>query len=286
MQDIFFSLSIGLGIMFAYGLSSPLSKPLVKRYGPPQAAYLRGLTVAFAALITAIPFIPGIHNWHMLPAAVALGIFGYFPLLSFFTALKKSPVGLVTPIAETSLLVIVLLSFSLLHLQIRPLQWLAIGLLIGASLTISLHPKHLSKRSAKLYAGIPFAVMTSLGWGVYFFLLVPIAKELGPWVTTAVTETSLLLTATAYLRLKNRLPKFRHALSKDAVVPGLLIFSGSLLFSIGSKYANPEIFIPPSQSTAVVATVAGMLLYRERLRTRERLATAVMCFGVLLLSFQ
>lgn len=278
------SIALGLGAMIGIGLASALSKPLSEKYGAVHTIFIRQILIASALVVLALPAFGQVRNWQALPWVIALGVFGYLPLVAFFTALKLSPVGLVAPIAGASPFITVLLNSYFLHIPMRPLQGVAIGIIIAANIAISLRSKNLQDHNPAHYQGVPFAILACLGWGIFFFLYAQSARELGPWVAPAINEAIILLVAGAHtLALKNSY-SLRQSLQRSVIIPALLISVGSLFFTFGAKYAQPSIFMPIAQSTAAVGVLAGVWLYQEHLSLQQRLATVVMIVGVAILA--
>ena len=64
----------------------------------------------------------------------------------------------------------------------------------------------------------------------------------------------------------------------------VLLAVGTAAFTVGARYGNPGIVATLSNSNALVATVLGTVLYRERLTRREQACAAVLLLGVALIT--
>ncbi len=267
--------------MVTYGMALALSKPIAERYGTAQMAFLRGITIVVALTAAALPHITSSLQWHQALLALALGIAGYLPVLAFTHGLRRSPVGIMAPIAGTSSLVTILLAFIFLQVSLQPLQWLAIALVIGANIALSVDVKNW-RQSRLLHAasGIPYAALAALGWGLFLFLLVPLSKSLGPWLAALLVELGVTLAAGLHIALRKQSVLFADALRPAVVVNGLLLAAGTVAYTVGVTYFNIPIVAALSNATALVATICGIVLFHEKLHAKERIASVVMIAGI------
>lgn len=283
---LFASVMLGLISMLAFGLANVFSKPLSRKYGPAQLLYLRGFTVVIVLALAASPSIGNLsHIWAVL-GALGLGMAGYLPVLAFTKGVKESPLGVVAPIAGTAALITVVLSVMFLGVQISAVQWIAIGLVIVANITISVDVKNW--RSSKVFrkgSGVPYALAASLGWGLFFFLLVPLTDALGPWLAALLTELGVVIAAGLHIRLKKMPVRIRDAFVPSVASNGLLICAGILAFTVGVRYFSVPIVATLSNSTALVSTVLGVTLFHEHLSKSDRIAGAIMIAGIAALTF-
>ena len=242
----------------------------------------RQIYIVGFCLLLALPFLSAVQNWQMFLLGVLAGAVGFLPLLSFFKALERSPIGIVEPIVSTAPVVSVVLSLVFLHTSISLLQWVAIGIIVIANVLISLSLNNSDNKNWR--AGIPYALFTMVGWGVYFFLLIPISKALGPWVTPLATEGGVLISSLLFLLVTKQLPKIHQITDLRIVVPAACIFIATVAYALASTFALPGIFSSLSQSSGIIAIIAGAFIFHEKLGQRQRILTGVMIVGVLLLS--
>lgn len=283
---IFASVLLGLVSMIAFGLANVFSKPLAKTYGSAQLLFERGFAVV---VILGLVSIPTMHNllygWAAL-GALALGMAGYLPVLAFTKGVKESPLGVVTPIAGTAALITVLLSVLLLGVQINSAQWAAIVVVVAANIAVSVDIKNWrSSRVLHKGSGVPYAIIASLGWGVFFFALVPLADTLGPWLAAFLTELGVVVAAGLHILVAKAPIRFRDALAPSVVGNGVMICVGTLAYTIGVRYCNVPIVATLSNSTAIISTALGVILYQEHVKRIDRIAGTIMIVGIAALTF-
>lgn len=282
---IWLSVLFGLISMAAYGSANAYSKPLSKEHGPAQTLFLRGFTISFMLGLLAIPSFHYLHNWQTALAALLIGAVGYLPVLAFTHGIKESPIGVVAPIAGTSPLITVLLSFLFLAVSLHTLQWFAVIVVITANIAVSINLKNWRQSALfKRSSGIPFALVASLGWGIFFFLLVPISKTLGPWLVAFLVETGVTVAAGLHLILSGQNVRLKAALRPAIILNGLLICIGTLCYTAGVRYFNIGIVAALSNTTAVMASILGVYLFHEKLRLKERVASFIMILGIVVIS--
>jgi drug/metabolite transporter (DMT)-like permease len=282
---ILFSVLIGVLSALAYGSANAFSQPLSKKYGASVTLFLRGVTIVPVLGVASLLYGHYPAHWLIAILALALGMVGYLPVLAFTHAIKESPIGIVAPIAGTSPLVTVLLSFIFLGLKLHPAQWAAIIAIIVASIAISFNVKNWRETKAnQLSQGVVFAVLASLGWGLFFFLLILVTRHINSILAAFLIELGVTGGAGVHSKLSGRSLNMVNAKDKHIIVNGLLICVGTVAFTLGVKYYNVGIVAALSNSTAIVASILGVYLYHERLKTKERLAAAFMIAGVIVIS--
>ena len=283
-MTLFFSILIGLLSMVSYSLAGALSKPLSHKLGVAQILFLRGSAVIVLLGIATFTSFHYFQHWITVLLTIGLGMAGYLPVLAFTKGIKNSPLGIVSPIASTSPLITVFLSFLFLKIQIRPLQWVAILLVILTNIVVSIDLKNW--RQSKLFqksSGIPYALMAALGWGLCFFLLVPATKILSPLLAAFLLEVGVTIAAGLHIKLSSQKVEFKNALSPSVMFNGILIGIGTVAFTVGVQYFNIGIIQVLSNSGALATTLLGAYLYHERLHLKERIATIMMVAGVIAL---
>lgn len=284
-MDIFFAALIGSLSAIAYGMANAFSRPLSQRLGTAQTLFLRGFTVTLILALISIPYYHNFADWPIILAALGLGIAGYLPLVAFTHAIKESPIGIIAPIAGTSPLITVILSFIFLNVVLDPAQWIAIVLIILASIAVSIDLKNWRQSNfLKVSSGIPFAAAAAFGWGIFFFLLVLVTRRISPLLAAFIVEVGVTVAAGIHLKLTSQTVTISDALKPALIKNGILICIGTLAFTIGVRYFNVGIVAALSNSTAIVSSLLGVYLFKERLKSSERIATGVMITSVAALS--
>ncbi|HUC89952.1 MAG TPA: DMT family transporter [Patescibacteria group bacterium] len=280
-MSVLMAILLGLMSMVGYGLANVLSQPLAKKLGTAQSLFLRGFSI-IVILGIGVAFMPeSLTHYREMLIVFGLGVIGYLPLLAFTHGLKVSRISVVAPIAGTSPLVTVLLSFLVLSTQINLLQWLAIVVVIGANIAMSVDPKNLRNSNVmQLSSGVPFALLAALGWGGFYFLLIYATRWLGPWLAAFLVEAGVTLAAGLHVLFSHQRVSLKDAVSRPIVINGALICLGTVAYTIGVRYFNVGIVASLSNSTAVISALVATYMFHEHMTKKEKLAAAVMVTGI------
>jgi drug/metabolite transporter (DMT)-like permease len=250
-----------------------------------QTLFLRGIAVTLILAVGALTNYRDFNHYKDILLTLGLGIAGYLPVLTFTHGIKISRIGIVAPIAGTSPLITVLLSFFILNTPIHFLQWLAIVVVIGANVVMSVDLKNWRNSTImQLSSGIPFAIIASLGWGCFYFFLVYSARSLGPWLSAFLVEAGVTLAAGIHLLLSAKRIPFKEAVSKSVLANSLLICAGTVAYTIGVLYYNVSIVAALSNSTAIVSALLATYVFHEHLTSKEKLAAFAMLASIVVIT--
>ncbi len=280
---MYIAISIGLGLlsMTAYGLANAFSRPLSRELGAPQVLFLRGFTICAIMLILSLPSLHNLSNVAAVTARFVLGLLGYLPLLAFTHGMKTSRLGIVAPIAGTSPFITIILAAVFLGAAISRAQWLAIIVIVAANIAISVNLKNWRESNVlKLSSGIPFAVMASVGWGLFFFFFIYSTNALGPWLGTLLVEAGVTTAAGLHLWLTHQPVNLADARRPSVMANAALICLGTSAFAVGVHSFSVPIVAALSNSTSLVSAVLATLMFHERFTRTEIIAGACMIGGV------
>jgi drug/metabolite transporter (DMT)-like permease len=267
--------------MFAYAFANAFSKPLSQKLGAPQTLFLRGFMIIIILGIASIPTYHYLSHWQVALEALALGIVGYLPVLTFTHGIKESPLGIVAPIAGASPLITVILSFLFLGVLLKPGQWAAIVLIIATNVFVSVDIRNWRQSNfLRSSSGIPFALAAAIGWGLFYFLLVPVTRVINPWLAALLVEIGVTIAAGLHIKFSSQKVSLKSSLEPRVIANGVFICLGTIGFTVGVKYFNVGIVESLSNSTALIASILGVYLFHERLRIKDRVAAAVMIASV------
>lgn len=275
-MTIALSVLLGLLAMVFYGFANAFSKPLTQKFGAAQVIFLRGLIIVGLIAACSIPDYSNLENWQAVLATFTLGVAGYVPVLAFMHAIKSSPLGVVAPIAGTAPLVTLILAFLFLQVGLSPLQWLAVIIVVLANVVISLNVRNWRQsRFLQVSSGIPFALVASLGWGLFYFFLVPATEALGPWIAALIVEVGVTVAAGLHIWISKMPVPYQSLGVRTMWWTSALIAAATVAFTIGVNHFNVGIVAALSNSTALVTTLIGVYFFREKLRTKERIVAAI-----------
>jgi drug/metabolite transporter (DMT)-like permease len=216
---------------------------------------------------------------------LGLGVGGYIPVLAFTCGIRDSRLAVVAPIAATAPLITVLLSFGFLGVVIDPIQWIAIAMVVVSNVLVSVDLANWRQSNLlRLSSGVPFAIVAAIGWGVFYFFLVPSTRVLGPWMSAFVAEVGVTIAAGVHLWVSHGRIVMGEALRPGVIGNGLLQCIGIVAFTVGVAHFNVGLVAALSNSTALVTSSLGVLMFKERLHVREKVAAGGMIAGVALVS--
>jgi len=284
-MQILLAILLGLISMITYGLANVYSQPLAKKFGAAQLLFLRGIVVSVLLAIAALISHAHFTNLSEILLTIGLGVAGYLPVLAFTHGIKISRISIMAPISGTSPFVTVLLSALLLGITIHPLQWVAIIVIIGANVIMSIDLKNWRQSQVlQLSSGIPYALIATVGWGCFYFFLVYATNWLGPWLSAFLVEVGVTLAAGLHLVFAKKKIPYRQTISRSVVANAILICLGTVGYTVGVRYFNVGIIASLSNSTAIVSAVAATYLFHEHLTKKEKLAASAMIAGIIVLT--
>lgn len=289
-MELILSITFGLISMLSYGSANAYAKPLSQTYGGAALIFLRGVTIAAAmAVATVVVSVTG-HatwsvQWSVLVAALVLGMIGYLNPLWFFKSMKLSPLGVVAPVAGTAPLFTLLLSVAFLGAALSHGQWWAAAVVIIANIAVTVETKNWrSGRFFRKSEGIPFALAAAVGWGLFAFALAAISKSIGPWLSTLMAEIGVALAAYIHCVVMKQPVELKAMFKPSVIINGLLVGIGTLAFAIGAGMFNVGIVAALSNSTAIVTTLVGVIVFHEHIHKRDWIAGGAMVAGIAALS--
>ena len=279
------SVLFGLLSMLGFAFANVTSQPLARKFGSTQVILLRTATTAAVLFMLSIPSLHNLKDVNYVIFTFLLGVVGYIPVLAFTHGVKISRVSIVSPIAGTSPLITVLLAFIILNTPLKSLTWFAIILIVLANVAASINPKSLKDSNIlKLASGVPFGLIAAMGWGTFFFALVYSTRALGPWLAIFLAELGVATTAGIHLLLSKQKVEFKQALNPKIIGNGLAIVIGGVAFAVGVSHYNVGIVAALSNSVALPSILLAAYLFKERLNLFEKLTSAIMILGVVILS--
>lgn len=279
----------GLVAMFGLGLNAAISKYPTQKIGNRQMMVWREIFIVAFLLVPAAFLIPETDislKWLIITIIFSLTV-GYFPLSFFIKALEKGKVGLVVPISNSYVIFTFLLSSLFYGEEINLTKILALVIIISGLFLLSFNPKDLKGSDIfKLSSGLPYALITCLGWGIVFFYFKMPVNYLGPVLTSLVTEAGILVSSYINLKIKKEkliLPSKKVFLA--LIIGGIFLVIGSISFNLGLKITNQaSVMSTINAASPLVAALYGFIVYKERLKSRQWLGVLVLILGIITIS--
>jgi bacterial/archaeal transporter family protein len=269
---------LGLGSMIMMGLSNAIAKTPIKRIGSELTVFYRGLfmvAILFVILLfSKIVFSP----FHIL-FTLLLSVIGYFALASYYKGFSVGNIGVISTVSNSSIVLTILLSVIFLHEKLNLGQIFSIALIILGVIFISM--KSFSNGFKDLTKGLKYALITWILWGIMFaFMKIP-ALVLGPIFTSLLIELGVFGMAGIWNKPKRFFPK-----KED--VPIFLLISTLAVFSvlchyIGITVSSVSIVTPLTFAGAIVTTMYGRVIYKEKLSYHQYAAVLLVVMGIIFL---
>ncbi|MBI4020267.1 MAG: DMT family transporter [Candidatus Aenigmarchaeota archaeon] len=273
----------GLIAMVGYGLDHAIMKVPLKSLGVRKTIFFRNIFLsALLFAVLALFWQDAVFSQYYLLIAVGIALIGYIGLASFAKGLRVGKAGVVTPIANSSLVFTILFAVAFFSEALTPIQLLAIALIIAGIILESVNFRHF-KESGILSpsSGIPFALLTCLLWGLIYFLLKIPVTVLGPILTSFVFELGILVFSGAGMLITRKpFGGVNRKMIPYLALVGIFGALGTVFFNLGITYASVSIIAALTAANPLVTVLYGRLAYKDRLNAKQYLALLLMVAGV------
>src|SRR5262249_27586951 len=108
---------------------------------------------------------------------------------------------------------------------------------------------------------------------------------LGPWLSALLVEVGVTIAAGLHCKWSGEDLGLKQAIKPAVIWNGVMICAGTLGFTIGATYFNIGVVAALSKSTALIRSLLGVYMLKERLVPREVIAAGLMIVGIAALSF-
>ena len=278
--------SIGYGVvsMLGWGFGDFIAKRIIGPLGYYRLLLyiqLVGLAPLFLLAAMFTPQAPSSPT--TISLIIATAICSVSALFFFYKGLTVGKASIITPVASTSAIVAMALSFAILGETLSLLQIICIAVVLAGVLVISMR-SHSDGRSSE---GIPYAVACMLSAGFNSVLVKLVSMDIGG--IGALFFNRVLVT----LILLMLLPFFRNSFShhigrrvslKTIVMAGLTEFVGFFSFIVGVGVGIVSLIAPISSASPAVTVVLAQVFLKERLVPIQKVAVVSVILGIALLS--
>ena len=259
-----------------FGLANGLAQRYVRDIGIARTLLVRSVV---SALILAVLFVLWPHPLSVEGVVVAaiVAVFGIVAVYAFYRALGVGISGIVTPIANSAVIVTVLVAALVFAESLSSVHYAVIGMIIVGVVALSHDGSRLASR------GVGFALLAMVGWGLsYAFLIIP-TMMIGPIATPLVGELLIVLLAGSIVWYR------REPVPRSSLVPltaiGVCIVVGVAGFTFALASTPVSIVAAISASNPLVTALYMRLVHGERLTVLQRVGSIVVVCGVVILSF-
>jgi drug/metabolite transporter (DMT)-like permease len=213
-------------------------------------------------------------------------IIGYMSLLSFFKALTLNKVGIITPIANTSLVFTLILSAVFLHKRLSYAQYFAIAFIFVGILFVAIKMKNTkSFNFASFVNGSFYALATALLWGVNYVIFDFLVQGIGPFATSFISEAGILMLAFVHIIISSKNFYIDTKVTRPVFATAFFGVIGLLSFNIGLDVADIGIIAALSAANPLVSTILARIVYKEKMKIINVIAASFIVTGIVLLTF-
>ncbi|MCL5427833.1 MAG: DMT family transporter [Candidatus Marsarchaeota archaeon] len=275
----------GIISMLSFGFNNFLVAIMSRRIGAFRATFW---FQAFGSLVLLALSFFLFQHFAATPYVIALillvSLVGVLALLAFMKGLEVGNVPVVATVSSGWSIVTVLLSVVLLGEGLAPTQTLAIALAIAGTLLLSYRPRARMRPHSKKDTGLKYAFMVVIGWGLFYFLLNLLVRDIG-WFTALFITTPIGFAMQALYGViaRSRMTIARGRIPRLAMM-GAINVAGALAFDLGVTYNYAAIVAPITAAAPLVVVVLGVAFLKERLMRNQTLGIALVITGLILLS--
>lgn len=284
------SIIFGIIAMFGFGFSNAISQIPSKEIGSLKTVFFRGIFVSILLLLILIFSLnQAVFSTKYILIAFVISFIGYVPLVTFYEALKRGNIGVISPIANSSVIFTIIFSTIFFHDSLSSAQLVSIILIIVGIILTSLNFKDIKDSSLfKLSSGVPYALVTCFLWGLVFFLFKIPVMVLGPILSAFLNEFGIWILSGINLRIS----KISFSIPEKKILRSIFLVAifgviGTIFFNLGIAKENSSLSIVAAITFAspLVATLYGKFVYKERLTFQQWFAIILILIGVVSLSY-
>jgi drug/metabolite transporter (DMT)-like permease len=284
----------GLAAALGWGLSDLWAAMSGRRIGSGRTvvvAQVAAAVVVTVLVLIARPDLSGIPT--VAPWLVPNAFLGAAAFATLYKGLQLGPIAVVSPVLASYAVVPVLLSVVLLGETLG--GWEVVGVVVtiaGAALT-STDPKALRAGTRTKPAGLPWAIASTLLFGVATYVMGWAAKEAGVLASLwfgRLTMTSVFLIAALVLWVRSRSSgeardPVAPSMLRLAVLVGVMELVGTISYAAGAEVGLVSIVTAASATYPLIPVLGGVVLLHERPVATQYLGIAMVIGGLLLLGF-
>ena len=286
-------LSVGYGVLAAIGWGLPdlFMAAASKRLGVMRSAtgvHIASIVVATAYMLMFAPLhLEGVTttHWAALAGMAALAVVMY---LAFYRALQIGPVSVVSPIASTHPVVVIILAVTFAGETLNTLQIVGISAAIGGAALTAFSPEARLADTGKIIGlGVVFACVTILFVGLWQYSLGILSREIGwflPVYISRLMSLGMFIPMTVAVKQFN-LNRVTLPLAAGVMIAGLVEIGGLFAFARGSEEGIISLVTTASSIYLIIPIVGGVAIFRERLAINQWAGVGITLAGIMTLAF-
>ena len=282
----------GLLAALGWGLSDLWAAISGRRIGSGRTVVVAQVAAAVVVTLLVLvvrPDLSGIPT--VAPWLIPNAFLGAAAFATLYKGLQLGPIAVVSPVLASYAVIPVLLSVLLLGETLGGWEWVGVAVTIAGAALTSTDPRALRAGTRTKPAGLPWAIASTLMFGVATYVMGWAAKEAGflpsLWFGR-LTMTGVFLIAAFVLWVRSRSaggPRDPVAPSmlRLAVLVGVLELVGTISYARGAEVGLVSIVTAASATYPLIPVFGGVVLLHERPVPTQYLGIAMVIVGLLLL---
>jgi drug/metabolite transporter (DMT)-like permease len=282
----------GLVAAFGWGLSDLWAAIAGRRMGSGRTVVIA--QVAAAALISLIVLLvrPDLSRLDtVIPWLVPNAFIGAAAFATLYRGLQLGPIAVVSPVLASYAVVPVLLSVILLGESLGAIGVAGVAITIGGAVLTSTDLRALEAGMRRMHAGLPWAIASTLLFGVATYVMGWASKEAGflpsLWFGRLSMMTVFLIAALiVWLRSRSG-PAHEGEPARRAVglavLVGVVELLGTIAYARGAEVGLVSIVTAASATYPLIPVFGGVALLHERPAPNQYLGVALVIAGLVVL---
>jgi drug/metabolite transporter (DMT)-like permease len=282
----------GLAAALGWGLSDLWAAMSGRRIGSGRTVVVAQVAAAVVVTILVLiarPDLSGIPT--VAPWLVPNAFLGAAAFATLYRGLQLGPIAVVSPVLASYAVVPVLLSVVLLGETLGGWEVVGVVVTIAGVVLTSTDPKTLRAETRTKPAGLPWAIASTLMFGVATYVMGWAAKEAGflpsLWFGR-LTMTGVVLIAALVLWVRSRSTgeardRVAPSMLRLAVLVGVMELVGTIAYARGAEVGLVSIVTAASATYPLIPVLGGVVLLHERPVPNQYLGIAMVIGGLLLL---
>jgi drug/metabolite transporter (DMT)-like permease len=282
----------GLAAALGWGFSDLWAAMSGRRIGSGRTVVVAQVAAAVVVTVLVLIARPDLSGIPMVaPWLVPNAFLGAAAFATLYRGLQLGPIAVVSPVLASYAVVPVLLSVVLLGETLGGWEVVGVVVTIAGVVLTSSDPKALRAGTRTKPAGLPWAIASTLLFGVATYVMGWAAKEAGflpsLWFGR-LTMTGVVLIAALVLWVRSRsTDEARNPVAPSmlrlAVLVGVMELVGTIAYARGAEVGLVSIVTAASATYPLIPVLGGVVLLHERPVPTQYLGIAMVIGGLLLL---
>jgi uncharacterized membrane protein len=282
----------GLAAALGWGLSDLWAAMSGRRIGSGRTVVIAQVAAALLVSLILIVARPSLDRLPEVAAwLVANGFLGAAAFATLYRALQLGPIAVISPVLATYAVIPVLLSVGLLDESLDAASAIGVTVTIAGAVLTSTDLRALREGTRTKLPGLPWAVVSTLLFGVATYVMGWSAKEAGflpsLWFGRLTMTVVVVLAALAVLLRARRRGIQAPAVSARSVgfaaAVGVVELVGTIAYARGAEVGFVSIVTAASATYPLIPVLGGVHLLEERLAPSQFVGIALVVIGLLTL---